>query len=165
VLLVGWVLYDNTDMNINKTSVAKTDSGIKTVISAPVKKDTVYVTGDDTVAHIVMNADTTVVSEGEQLFMAQTNDGIYVTEEKGTGVFFPRAGKSSNGIYFAFHNTAKRGTIIRIHNPGSDKTIYAKVIGTLPVRDAFYNALIGISSDAKSELETGGDKMWCEISW
>lgn len=166
ILLVGWVLYDNTSLTKpKKEQVAKTEppvvkpseSSIKVTMHVP---DTIYYNPNDTLAL----ADT-MLSEGAQLFNQQTFDGSSVTEEKGTAAFFKGGGFSSNGIYFAFHNTAKRGTIIKIYNPGTGKTVYAKVIGPLPVREIFHNAIIGISNDAKAELEVPGQKMWAEISY
>jgi LysM repeat protein len=166
ILLVGWVLYDNTSLTKpQKEQVAKTEppvvkpseSSIKVTMHVP---DTIYYNPNDTLAL----ADT-MLSEGAQLFNQQTFDGSSVTEEKGTAAFFKGGGFSSNGIYFAFHNTAKRGTIIKIYNPGTGKTVYAKVIGPLPVREIFHNAIIGISNDAKAELEVPGQKMWAEISY
>jgi LysM repeat protein len=166
VLLVGWVLYDNTAINkppkeqvVKKETpvVAPPSSSIKVTMHVP---DTIYYNPNDTLAL----ADT-MLSEGARLFNQQTFDGSSVTEEKGTAAFFKNIGLSNDGIYFAFHNTAKRGTIIKIYNPGTGKTVYAKVIGRLPVREIFHNAIIGISSDAKAELEVPGQKMWCEISY
>ncbi len=122
--------------------------------------ETIIIRMPDTTA---LAADT--LSEGALKYLEQTSDGAMAAEEKGTAVFFKRAGRSENGIYFALHNTAKRGTIVRIYNPGTDKTVYAKVIGTIPTRDVFYNALIALSSDARTDLGTGSEKMWCEISY
>jgi len=166
ILLVGWILYDNTSLTKpKKEQVAKTESPVVRPSESSIKvtmhiPDTIYYNPGDTLAL----ADT-VLSEGAQLFNQQTFDGSSVTEEKGTAAFFKRAGFSTNGVYFAFHNTAKRGTIIKIYNPGTSKTVYAKVIGPLPVREIFHNAIIGISNDAKAELEVPGQKMWCEISY
>src|ERR1044071_5430779 len=61
----------------------------------------------------------------EKLFMEQTHNGTTVTEERGSAVFFGNSGKiKGTDMYYAFHNTAPRGTIIKVHNPGADKTIY-----------------------------------------
>lgn len=165
ILMVGWLRYDLT--NVYNTPAAQSKpktSGIRIEEDDPMHRrrngstvETVYIPVPDTVAKVV---DT--LSEGEHQFLAQTQNASTV-EEKGSAAFFPRAGRSENGIYFAFHNTARRGTIIKIHNPGTAKTVYAKVIGKIPTRDIFHNTILAISSDAKAELETGGEKVWCEI--
>jgi len=168
ILLVGWVRYDNTVLQTNqpvtKTTTIK-PSGIKIEEDdfsnhRKPHTETIYITLPDTTKHW---QDT--LSEGEKQYAEQTFDGTNTVDEKGTAAFFKRAGRSTNGIYFAFHNLAKRGTILRIHNPGADKTVYAKVIGKLPVNGTFYNTILGISSDAKAELGTMSEKMWCEVSY
>lgn len=178
VLLVGWVLYDKTI--IRKESVVAKESnpetkrsGIKVVeqMQNPVSSNPDVSSRNESLIYPDRDSlsgpeDTLAeVSEGERVFLEQTNGGLYETEEKGTAAFFKRAGTSANGIYFAFHNTAPKGTIIKVYNPGTGKTVYAKVIGTLPVREVFHNAIIGISSDARAALEARGEKLWCELKY
>ena len=91
--------------------------------------------------------------------------GPNATEEKGAAAFFKRVGTSSNGIFFAFHSMAKRGTILKVHNPGTGKTVYAKVIGTVPTTATYHNALIGLSSDARENLGVFEDKAWVQVSY
>lgn len=167
VVMIGWVRYDQAlsnippgERNIAGGSKIKVDDYDATNGRRRNEPEYIYIPVPDTAK---MAADT--MSEGQRLFADQTQNGAVVIEEKGTAAFFPRAGKSENGIYFAFHNVARRGTIIRIYNPGTDKTVYAKVIGKIPTRGIFHNAVLGLSADAKAELETGGEKVWCEISY
>lgn len=176
VLLVGWVLYDATDMSTKAVAGANSKPGIAVQNAPPppkvatkeqpmVKKIDAYTTTTswtvkkDTVAQ---RKDT--LQPGEELYLSQTGEGLNVTEEKGTGVFFKRVGKSGD-LFFAFHNTAKRGSIIKITNVGTEKTVYAKVIGPLPKTATYYNAVIGISADAKAELDAMDDRAWCAISY
>ena len=163
-MLVGWLLFDNTNIVEKSKPPVANNSNIKIETHDPldrrrVQTDTIFIPMKDTLTHV----DT--LSEGEALFLSQTGNGTIIVEDKGTAAFFKRAGRSENGIYFAFHNTARRGTIIKIFNPGTGKTVYAKVLGKIPVREIFHNAILGISSDAKAELGTGAQKMWCEISY
>ena len=145
ILLAGWILFD--------TSVYKRGAVAE------------LISGNDG-SPLNRTSDTLIVlSEGEKLFLAETNNGLNVNIEKGTAVFFPRAGKSSDGIYFAFHSTAKRGSIIKITNIGTEKSIYAKVIGPVPGTGHYYNALIGISDDAREELDVRDEKAFCEVSY
>jgi hypothetical protein len=164
VLMVGWVLYDATDMNaVSKPRPAPSTSypSTRSETTAAKKTDTVFYIPQSSIGK-----DTVVMlTEGERQYQEQTREGLYVTEEKGTAAFFKRAGQSSNGIYFAFHNTAKRGTIIKVYNPGTEKTVYAKVIGTVPTTAAFYKAAIGLSADAMRALDVRQEKAWVEISY
>ncbi len=181
VLQVGWLLYDATQMpdtrsnmpvnsNVATIPARKDDMKPAKVVKVPqpqiqiqrqVQRDTVYVSDTDTIAAI----ETDTIPDGEQLYMEQTNNGEDVVYEKGPAVFFRRAGKSTNGIFFAFHNTAPRGTIIKVTNPGTGKSVYAKVIGAVPGTASYHKAIAGVSSDARAALGVGDQKAWCELRY
>ncbi len=99
----------------------------------------------------------------DSVFNVQTNNGMNVLTEKGTAVFFEKAGKST--IYVGFHNATPRGNIIKVFNPGNGKTIYVKIIGPLPNTKQYANSIIGISSAAKEALGVTDSKAWCELSY
>lgn len=101
----------------------------------------------------------------EQQFSDQTFNGTYLTTEKGPVAFFPSAGGTVNGVHYAFHNSAARGSIVRVHNPGTGKTVFVKVIGTLPATKQYAGALIGISAAAKGALGVRDTRAWCEVSY
>jgi LysM repeat protein len=99
----------------------------------------------------------------DTVYNAQTNNGLNVLTEKGTAVFFEKPGKSV--IYYAFHNEVARGAIIKVFNPGTGKTIYAKVLGPLPDTKLYANSIIGISNGAKEALGIADNRAWCELSY
>ncbi len=104
------------------------------------------------------------VSSGfDTVYARQTMNGQNILTEKGTAVFFEKAAKG--GIYLAFHNTARRGTIIKVNNPGNGKYIYARVLGPIPETKQFSNSIIGISESAKDALGVSDNKAWCELSY
>ena len=112
-----------------------------------------------------------------QLYMKQTQNEKKIVEEKGTAVFYVLANKvqsrytapatvtTKQNFVYAFHKTAKRGTIIRVYNPGADKFIYVKVMGGLPETKQYYNSIIGISSDARESLGVLEEKAWVELKY
>jgi hypothetical protein len=99
--------------------------------------------------------------ELDSLYDVQTHNGTSVITEKGTAVFFEKAGR--NNIYYAFHNTSAKGTVIKIVNPGTGKTVFAKVLGPIPDTKQYANSIIGISSPAKDALGITDTKAWCEL--
>lgn len=99
----------------------------------------------------------------DSVYNVQTNNGSNVLTEKGTAVFFEKAGK--NNVYYAFHNATQRGAIIKVVNPGTGKTIYVKVLGPIPDTKLYANAIIGICSAAKEALGVTDTKTWCELSY
>lgn len=167
-IVVGWLLYEptpqpiktNKDSNNRKSSVDnKTNSSNPNKF--PTKTTITYISPKDTVAL----KDTITGREAEIAFLNQAKLVDSFATEKGTVTFFKRAGKSDKKIYFAFHNSAKIGSIIKLTNLGNEKTIYAKVIGKLPKTAAFYNSIVGISGDAKIVLDVRDEKAWCEIAF
>lgn len=168
-LFVGWVLYDETLQPIVEDETPKEE------VAATEVEDTRSV--DEIAKSILNNSDTVIVirkardwhdtlPEMERKYMSQTSDEQMVMEEKGTAVFFEMKGKVSNSnTYYAFHNTAKLGTIIKVYNSGTGKTVFVKVLGPLPDTKQYYNSIIGISSGAKEELLVPEDRTWCELKY
>ena len=93
------------------------------------------------------------------------NNGRAVEEESGAAVFFDSKAPAKPGVYYAFHNTAERGTIIRVHNPDGDKTAYVKVIGKIPELKEYHNCIIAISEKAANALGTSYKRTFCKISY
>jgi LysM repeat protein len=189
-LLVGWILYDATstvpenkptipapakpklfkDTSHNSQIVTKpTPPSSKTqpVVVRPLEipsKDTAK-TVTEKIPVVPTPYDSTLNIEGEKLFLEQNISEEFATIERGSAAFFKRAGKTGNGVFYAFHNLAKRGTIIKVTNVGNERVIYARIIGPLPKTDAFYNSIIGISSDARTALDARDEKAWVEIKY
>ncbi len=145
VLFVGWVKYMEKD-TADPTTLQAYPAEIKKV-----EKDTT-------------TAMTEAVPGGmDTVFNKQTNNGLNLLTEKGTAAFFDKPGKST--IFYAFHNELQRGAIVKVYNPGSGKTIYAKVIGPIPDTKLYANTIIGISSNAKEALGVNDARAWCELSY
>lgn len=157
-LVVGWILYEDKIQSAAGSGGIRVEDGNPDNVRSKDNAETFYVPikKADT-----FNADTLL--PGEELFLSQTADGVDTLMEKGTAVFFSRPGKNTTGIYFAFHNTAKKGSLIRIRNIGNEKVVFAKVIGPLPGTGQYHNAVLGLSSDARQALEAPGEKLWCEL--
>jgi hypothetical protein len=99
----------------------------------------------------------------DSIYNRQTNNGMNVLTEKGTAVFFDKGGK--NNVYYAFHTATPSGTIIKVTNPGTGKTIYVKVLGKIPDTKLYSNSIIGISTSAREALGVTDSKAWVEISY
>ena len=160
VVVVGWVLYDATQMPENVSTYEKHNIIVTQPVSTVTTKDGVTKTyvmppPPDTAKHL---------SEIEMQYMRQTNNEAYITTEKGPAVFYEAAGHSST-MYYAFHNSIPHGTIIKVFNPGNGKTIFAKVIGPMPDTKQYYNCIIGISSNAKAALGANTSKLWCDLKF
>jgi LysM repeat protein len=151
-LHIGWV-----DYTIEESPV----TSIKTP-PVPAKNGKV-----ETQVYIIKRPDTSKpVSVAEKTYLTQTNNEQHIVEEKGTAVFFTSAGKvSSSTTFFAFHNSAPKGAVIKVYNPGTEKTVFVKVLGPIPETKQYHNAIIGIGSGAKEALGVAHDRAWCELKY
>jgi len=177
-LVVGWVLYDATQSPGSESSappkskiqvqsepppaiISRPAQPLQNTASQPVQPNAVTTPDANTQAA----ADTIKkpASDAEQEYMTQTNDGSNVITEKGPAVFFEKARRGNT--YYAFHNTAPRGTIIKVHNPGNGREVFVKVIGKVPETKLYAGTIIGISSSAEQDLGVSDGKMWCELTY
>ncbi len=142
VLFIGWVKMITLDTSNPATQAAY-----------PVYKKRIV--RDSVKARIPGNLDTA--------YNRQTNNGANVLTEKGSAVFFDKPGK--NSTYYAFHNTSPRGSVIKVYNPSTGKTIYVKVLGTIPDTKLYSGSIIGICNFAKEALGVTDNKAWCELSY
>jgi hypothetical protein len=136
---------------VSKTSAATTTKPVLSKATIPSKTTPVNDTAEEESAF-------------EQLYEQQTA-GVSQNEESGAAVFYPLRTKAAEGVYYAFHNTALRGTILKVTNPASGTTIYAKVIGTIPNLKEYHNAIIGLSNNAVQTLKATDRRMFCKIKY
>lgn len=99
----------------------------------------------------------------EALYNQQTSSGKNVTAEKGPGGWFKS--NASVGKYYALHNTAPRGTIIKVTNPLNGKFIYAKVLEAIPQIKQNEGLIIKLSDSALEALGTNEAKFYCQLNY
>lgn len=104
-------------------------------------------------------------STAEIEFDLQTSNGANVIQEKGSTVFYNSRIVPPNGLYSAFHNTAGRGTIIKVRNINNGRVIYAKVLGPIPTGKQYYGAAMGLSGAARSALGANQLKIYCDYTY
>lgn len=101
----------------------------------------------------------------EQQYMQQTNNGRNATEEKGPGTWFRSNAVVGSGKYYALHNSAPRGTIVKVTNPLTGRSIYAKVLDAIPQLKANANLIIKLSDAAQEALGINEGRFYCELSY
>ncbi len=107
------------------------------------------------------------VPEGgfESMFNQQTGNGRDVTKEKGPGSWFKSNAVVGSGKYYALHNNVPRGTIVKVTNPLTGRSIYAKVLDAIPQLKANANLIIKLSDAAQDALGTNEGRFYCELSY
>lgn len=98
----------------------------------------------------------------EQLYEQQTNSGKKAATEKGPGTWFK---SNAVGKYYALHNTAPRGTIIKVTNPLNGKAVYAKVLDVIPQMKSNAGLIIKLSDSAMQALGSNETRFYCELSY
>ncbi len=80
------------------------------------------------------------------------------------GVFKSTSGWN-DGKYYALINNVAVGTIVKVSNPVTGKTVYAKVLGNLPDMKESIGLTARISDAAATELEVTGSKFGVELKY
>jgi len=167
VLQIGWIAYDDTQVPFaskrNTVTDIKANQNTAPVIAS--RQDSNIITTKIPLKDSVKSTeDTVVVSPYEQLYEDQVT-GQANNEESGAAVFYPIKMKMAEGVYYAFHNTAPKGTIIKVTNPANDHFIYAKVIGVIPKLADYNNCIIALSTNAAKGLLAKEKRMFCKIEY
>jgi LysM repeat protein len=98
----------------------------------------------------------------EQVYNQQASNGK-ITTEKGPGGWFKS--NAGAGKYYALHNSAQRGTIIKVTNPLNGKYIYAKVLESIPQIKQNAGLIIKLSDSALEALGTNDAKFYVELNY
>lgn len=98
----------------------------------------------------------------ELLWEQQTVGGQNAITEKATAGFYSTG--AGAGVY-AFHDTAPRGSVLRVKNLNNDRVIYVKVLAPIPVTKQFKGCTLGLTNSAKAALGAHDAKIFCEISY
>lgn len=86
------------------------------------------------------------------------------TTNTGTGGTFKSTSGWQDGKYYCFNNDAAPGTVIKINNPATNKSVYAKVLDAIPEIKQNSGMMVIISNAAAEELGAT-ENFNCEISF
>ena len=109
---------------------------------------------------------TNTVSNGyfKNLFEQQTA-GNLLTNKNGTAGVFKSTSGWQDGKYYCFSNVAEAGTILKIINSSTGKSVYAKVLDVIPDISQNDGLITVISNSAADQLGAGNDNFECSISF
>ncbi|MEI8059241.1 MAG: LysM peptidoglycan-binding domain-containing protein [Ferruginibacter sp.] len=98
------------------------------------------------------------------LYDTQIN-GNSINSESGAGGIFKSTSGWDDGKYYCLHNTAAVGTVIKVVNIASGKSIYAKVLDLIPDIKQNSGIIIRISNAAAAALGVTGNKLDCTLNY
>lgn len=89
----------------------------------------------------------------------------HVTEDRGMAGVFKSTSGWEDGKYYCLHNSAPAGSFIKITNPATQKSVYAKVLDLIPDLKQNSGIIIRISNAAASELGAGPTNFECSLQF
>lgn len=168
VLLVGWIAYDVAQKPLAPVAGPLVKQDTPLVLKTVKPKPGILVPKKDTVMKNNITAEDTDDEEREESALEkqfkEENGSINLTEESGAAVFYTLK-SAPGGLYYAFHNMARKGSVIKIMNPANHKIIFAKVIGPIPKLKEYHNAILGLSSNAAQALGAQDKRMFCKLKY
>jgi rare lipoprotein A (peptidoglycan hydrolase)/LysM repeat protein len=158
-------------------NTTKPTEPVKTVTTKPdITNETLPVVKNPTKEKPVET--TPVITQPEQPKVAKNfNGGLFKNEyekqvaaaniasETGTAAIFKSTSGWEDGKYYCLHNSATPGSILKITNTSSGKSVYAKVLDVMPDIKQNNDLVIRLSNAAASELGATDNKFDCTISF
>lgn len=89
---------------------------------------------------------------------------VKTVQESGTAFSF-ESEDMSGGRMLALHKTAPPGTIIKLTNPVTNKTVFVRVVGQLPNTDENKNVLIKISKTTADKIGMRDEKAQLKLDY
>ena len=135
------------------------------VAADPVAADPAMLSeGDLTVEPVVETADKT--KSFAQLYAGYLSTDMIATSEKGVATWIEKSGiQTSNDRFYALHSTAPIGSIVKVRNLMNNRTIYAKVIGSLSESEKQEKVLIKLSAGAAERLNVLDNRFVVEMTY
>lgn len=100
----------------------------------------------------------------KNLFLKQTAGGTTVDKNGTSGTFKSTSGWQDEK-YYCFSNAAAAGTILKITNNATGKSVYAKVLDAIPDISQNDGLITVVSNAAASKLGAGDNKFDCTITF
>jgi LysM repeat protein len=91
--------------------------------------------------------------------------GWDASKENGTAAVFKSTSGWDDGKYYCLHNSAAQGSIVKVTNNVTGKTIYAKVLDVIPDIKQNAGIIIRISNASAAELGAGENQFDCTINY
>lgn len=101
-----------------------------------------------------------------QIYGSYLNGENIAMSEKGVATWIESTGiEPASDRYYALHNSAPIGSVVKVRNLMNNRTIYAKVIGTLSESEVQEKVLIKLSAGAAERLNVLDNRFVSEITF
>lgn len=116
------------------------------------------------VSDLIVTDTAATEAEGEDVEIPANRYGIREMTQKGIGVWIDDLNQEG-GSMLALHKTAPIGTVIKITNPMTNRTTFAKVVGKFADTAESQNAIVVISKSAASLIGVLDRRFQVEIAY
>ena len=99
------------------------------------------------------------------LYGQQTAAKKELSEEKGTAGIFKSTSGWEDGKYYCLSNSVPSGTIVKVTNSITQRSVYAKVLDLIPDLKQNAGIILRISNAAAQELGAGTDNFECTLNF
>ncbi len=142
-----------TDNSLSTGQIIKVPSGGTSVISSPATPQTPKNTGNETPSPAPVDS---IINASDRLKLPLAKYGLREVDERGVAICI--ANENIDGTkMLALHRTAPIGTIVKITNPMTGKSTFAKVVGKFTENESTKDAIIVITK-ATADLVGALDK-------
>lgn len=131
-------------------NTAPAETAITAVRDNTLKKDSTRVIGSD--------------SSGSSRRLPNNRYGLTEKNEKGTAVWISDPSLDAKKKY-VLHRTAPVGTIIKITNPNTNRTTFAKVVGSFTENETNKDAIVVMTKDVAESLGALDKRFYVNISY
>lgn len=101
-----------------------------------------------------------------QLYAEYMSGEMIAASEKGVATWIENNGNQTAGDrFYALHNSAPVGSVVKVRNLMNNRTIYAKVIGNLTESEVNEKVLIKLSAGAAERLNVLDNRFVVEITY
>lgn len=149
-----------------KPETAQVSSAVNTETAQQKPQATTVSNQNVTITQTSTADNRTDISTGyfKNLYVKQTA-GSSTTDKSGTAGVFKSTSGWQDGKYYCFCNDAAAGTILKITDNATGKSVYAKVLDAIPDIRQNDGLVTVISNAAAQQLGAGDNKFDCSISF
>lgn len=132
---------------------------------SPATKPAIQATSTSTSGSVVANS-STAFGKGyfKNLYEQQTANQLPI-DKSGSGAVFKSTSGWQDGKYYCFSNDAAAGTVLKITNNATGKSVYAKVLDVIPDISQNEGLITVVSNAAADALGAGDNKFDCIVSF
>ncbi len=160
---------NNTEPPTEKTPETQTEKPAETAISSPAKTEP---TETKPVVSAIQTSNSVAINSSanfsggyfKNLYEQQTANKVPI-DKSGSGSVFKSTSGWQDKKYYCFSNDASAGTVLKITDNSTGKSVYAKVLDAIPDISQNDGLITVVSNAAADALGAGDDKFDCVVSF